>query len=99
MIELIGGRFPEDTDPTAGEPVEVLISIQCMENLEFVLGQSYQFTYVLNPNPDAGRYERVHQQLPFQIVGVFQAKDEYDLGRIPHEPGVQREPLCDRKDL
>ncbi len=93
MIELIGGRFPEDTDPTAGEPVEVLISIQCMENLEFVLGQSYQFTYVLNPNPDAGRYERVHQQLPFQIVGVFQAKDEYMTSAEFHMSPVFRENL------
>lgn len=77
MVELIGGRFPEDTDPAAGEPIEVLVSIGCLETLEFVLGQSYQFSYVLNPDPDAGRPERVQKQLPFEIVGVFRTKEEY----------------------
>ena len=43
MVELVGGRFPEDTDPAAGEPVEVLISYSCLETLEFVLGQTYWF--------------------------------------------------------
>jgi len=77
MIELIGGRLPGDTDPSAGEPIEVLISTGCMETLEFVLGRTYQFPYILNPNPDVGRYERVVKQLPFEIVGVFRTKDEY----------------------
>lgn len=77
MVELMGGRFPEDTDPAAGEPVEVLISIDCMETLEFVLGQSYELPYVLDPNPDAGRYVRTQKKIPFQVVGVFRVKDGY----------------------
>jgi putative ABC transport system permease protein len=77
MVDLIGGRFPEDSDPAAGEPIEALISIECLEVLEFVLGQSYEFSYTLDPNPDVGRYTRTQRKLPFQIVGVFRVKDEY----------------------
>lgn len=78
MVELVGGRFPEDTDPAAGEPVEVLISYSCLETLEFVLGQTYRFPYVLRPNPDIGRHEREERSIQFTVVGVFKAKPEFE---------------------
>lgn len=78
MVELKAGRFPEPGGALVGEPeIEVVVSAECLENLELIVGQVYPYVYTQPADLAAGRADDLEIELSLRVVGSFRVKDEY----------------------
>lgn len=80
MVQLKAGRFPEPKADAASEEkheIEVVVSAECLENLELVVGQVYSYVHTLPADMAAGRAEDTEIEIPLRVTGSFRVKDEY----------------------
>jgi len=77
MVEVTVGRFPRTEALVEKEEIEVAVSLDCLDNLELVIGEVYPFVYTLPADLAAGRADDTKIEIPLRVVGGFRVKDEY----------------------